>query len=445
MAGAVAPLDQDRTDVNGEDRDRRGGRPRRTVVAGGRRHADGQEAQHGEGGEGREGHRGPARGRRVGGPDEQDDRPGRDAGGLEAAVPEAEGGRAEGQGQHEEDPEERPRRDAQRRVRGHGHEEEVGHETERAAEAEAAGSPLAPTRVPAQAWPATMRSARPVTTARAGSSATVPLASIHQLPRTIQERKPPATLSAGQPRRGRLDEEARVQDGEKQGEAEERPRGDAVAGEVEEKEERGDQHDPSGPLRLERATEAPGQDRHAQVGEPEDRVEGERGRQPLGRQVASRPDRLRDQHEEGGDEVEAPAPAPDRDRRHEREEGEGGAEERRAAARARARGRTRAGSGHQEERRREGRGGEDRVRLAAHPSGERTRPPGRERRRRRGPRGSRARPRSCRSARARPRRRGASRARRPGAGGTRAGPGRSREATASRRKRKPNRMPKRAP
>ena len=118
------------------------------------------------------------------------------------------------------------------------------------------GSPLAPTRAPAQAWPATMRSARPVTTARAGSSATVPLASIHQRAEDDPGEEAAGDAQPGEACRGRLDEEPGVQDGEKQGEAEERSRGDAVAGEVQEKEERRDQHQPPGPLRLERPTEA---------------------------------------------------------------------------------------------------------------------------------------------------------------------------------------------
>ena len=84
--GRVRPADQDRSDVKGEERDRRRAGPGRTVVARGLRQADGQEGERGEDGEGGEGHRGPARRRRVGGPDEQDDRPRGDTGRLEATL-----------------------------------------------------------------------------------------------------------------------------------------------------------------------------------------------------------------------------------------------------------------------------------------------------------------------------------------------------------------------
>ena len=127
------------------------------------------------------------------------------------------------------------------RVRGHGHEEEVGHEAERAAEAEAAALRSADARArPGVAGDHEEREAR---SPRRGRAAARPCraASIHQLPRTIQDRKPPATLS---PER-RVEAASMKRPAFRMARSRARPKSapgaTRVAGEVEEKEERRDQ------------------------------------------------------------------------------------------------------------------------------------------------------------------------------------------------------------
>src|SRR6185503_12811456 len=156
-----------------------------------------------------------------------------------------------------------------------------------------------------------------------------------------------------QPCRRRLDEQPGVQDREQEREAEEGGRRYAVVGQVEQQHERRDEHGATAPGRRERALEAPGQDGDSEVGEPERQIQEQRRPQPLGREVARRPRRLRHQHEEDGDVVERAALAQDRRRGGEPQQHEGRAEEQKRRDGRRLE-RDESGNGDEQERRDQG-------------------------------------------------------------------------------------------
>ncbi len=202
-----------------------------------------------------------------------------------------------------------------------------------------------------------------MTTASAGSSATVSAASSHQAASTIQERKPPTRLSAGSRADAVSMKRPAFRIASRSASPKSAPGATRWSGQVEQQHERRDQHGAPAPRRRERALEAASQHGHAEVGEPEDQVEEECRAQSLGREVARRPGRLRHEDEEDGDVIERAALARDRRSGSQPQQHEGRAEERERTKGGRLE-RDERGNGHEQERRHERGASERSVGLA---------------------------------------------------------------------------------